>query len=121
MSVTLYQARAGDGMKKRGLKRADTFFRTPAEAVSEALALKERMDSTYKNEIDWDYKTMLKGSTSKLKILKGYLGGDKASNPFYLEISATENVKAEPVAPIKPKSVSKEDKKVEKTVVKFYK
>ncbi|WP_078380417.1 hypothetical protein [Sutcliffiella halmapala] len=121
MSVTLYQARAGDGIKKRGLKRADTFFSTPQEAVIEALALKERMDHTYQNEIDWDYKAMLKGSTSKLKILKGYLGGNRESNPFYLEITSTENDKVKPVSPIKPKNVSKEDKKVEKTVVKFYK
>ncbi|WP_223699905.1 hypothetical protein [Sutcliffiella deserti] len=121
MSVTLYQARAGDGLKKRGLKRVDTFFSTPKEAISEALALKERMDNTYKNEIDWDYKALLKGSTSKLKILKGYLGGNRESNPFYLEISTIMEDKVKPVSPKKPKSLSKEDKKVEKTVIKFYK
>jgi hypothetical protein len=121
MTNVLFQARAGDGLKKRGLKRADTFLKTAEEAVSEALGLKERMDHTYKNDITWDYGEMLKGSTNKVKILKGYLGGDRTTNPFYLEISTTENDERKAVAPIKPKNISKEDKKILKNVVRFYK
>ncbi len=121
MSCLLFQAKAGDGIKKRGLKRSDTFLGTAEDAVSEALGLKERMDKTYKNNITWDYEELLKGSTTKVKILKGYLDGDKSSNPFYLEISTSENADKTAVAPIKPKKISKQDKKILKNVVSFYK
>lgn len=121
MSCLFYQAKAGDGLKKRGLKRSDTFLETAEDAVSEALGLKERMDKTYKNNITWDYEERMKGSTGKVKILKGYLDGDKSSNPFYLEISTLESADKIAVAPIKPKTISKQDKKVLKNVISFYK
>jgi hypothetical protein len=122
MIVKLYQAKAGDGNKKKGLRRTQSYFTTPQDAVSEALALKERMDSRYKNEIEWDYKTDFSGTSEKMKILKGYLKGNRESTAFYLEILCVENDdKITPVSPIKPKSVTKEDKKVLNKFVKMLK
>jgi hypothetical protein len=122
MIVKLYQAKAGDGNKKKGLRRTQSYFTTPQDAVSEALALKERMDSRYKNEIEWDYKTDFSGTSEKMKILKGYLKGNRESTAFYLEILCVENDdKIKPVSPIKPKSVTKEDKKVLNKFVKMLK
>lgn len=117
----LYQAKAGDGFKKKGMKRTDTFFKTAQEAVSEALALKEKMDKTYKNEIHWDYKREISGKTDKLKILKGYLHGDRDTNPFYLEILCVKQLKTiSTTSPIKVKKMSKDDKNILKTVVSMY-
>ncbi|MCM3616005.1 hypothetical protein M3936_00285 [Sutcliffiella horikoshii] len=121
MTCLLFQAKAGDGIKKRGLKRSDTFLETAEDAVSEAFGLKERIDKTYKNNISWDYEESMKGSTTKIKILKGYLNGDKSSNPFYLEISTLEIADKTAVAPIKPKKISKQDKAIQKNVISFYK
>lgn len=121
MTVMLYQAKAGDGFKKKGMKRTDTFFKTPQEAVSEALALKEKMDKTYKNEIHWDYNREISGKTDKLKILKGYLNGDRDTNPFYLEILCVKQLKTiSTKSPIKVKKMSKDDKIILKTVVSMY-
>lgn len=120
MTVTLYQAKAGDGLKKAGMKRANTFFQTPQEAVSEALALKERMDARYKNAIQWDYDGLITGSTKKLKILKGYLGGDRGSSPFYLEISEVPSAKeTRHIPPIKPKKMTLKDQTVIDKVEQF--
>jgi hypothetical protein len=122
MIVKLYQAKAGDGSTKKGLRRTQSYFTTPQDAVSEALALKERMDSKYTNEIEWDYKSDFTGTSDKMKILKGYLNGNRESTAFYLEILCSENTeKIKPVSPIKPKSVTKEDKKVLNRVVKMLK
>lgn len=120
MTVTIYQAKAGDGLKKAGMKRVNSFFSTPQEAVSEALALKERMDTRYKNEIQWDYDGLITGSTKKLKILKGYLGGNRNSSPFYLEISAIQSAEqARLIPPIKPKKMTSKDQKVLEKVEQF--
>jgi hypothetical protein len=122
MNVKLYQAKAGDGNKKKGMRRTQSFFTTPQDAVSEALALKEKMDSRYENEIEWDYKGDFTGTADKMKILRGYLKGNRESTPFYLEILCVENTeKIKPVSPIKPKSVTKEDKKVLNKFVKMLK
>jgi hypothetical protein len=120
--VKLYQAKAGDGNMKKGMRRTQSFFTTPQDAVSEALALKERMDSRYANEIEWDYKSEFTGTADKMKILRGYLKGNRESTPFYLEILSVENSeKIKPVSPIKPKIVSKEDKKVLNKFIKLLK
>jgi hypothetical protein len=117
----VYQAQAGDGVKKKRLKRPNSFFNTPEEAVSEALALKEKMDLTYKNEIEWDYKWKMTGSSEKMKILKGYLGGDKETIAFYLQITSLELQDEYKVGtPIKPKKVTAKDKKVMTKVTKLY-
>jgi hypothetical protein len=122
MASTIYQARAGDGFKKKGMKRTDSFFSTLQEAVSEVLALKEKMDSTYKNEIQWDYNGEITGSSKKMNILKGYLGGDKETNPFYLQIvSVEQKEKVSTVSPFKAKNLTPKDKKVINKVVKFLK
>ncbi|MBD8069535.1 hypothetical protein [Bacillus sp. PS06] len=118
---TVYQAQAGDGVRKKRLKRPNSFFNTPEEAVSEALALKEKMDTTYKNEIEWDYKWKMTGSSEKMKILKGYLGGDRESIAFYLQIISVEfQEEYAVVKPIKPKKVTAKDKKVITKVTKLY-
>lgn len=119
MIVKLYQAKAGDGKKKKGLWRTKSYFTSPNEAVSEALALKERMDSRYSNEIEWDYQSVFTGKTDKMKILKGYLNGDRESTPFYLEILCVNNSeKIDAVSPIKPKHISDQDKDIINRVVK---
>lgn len=121
MTNLLYQARAGDGFRKRGLKR-DTYFRTAEDAISEVLALKEKMDTKYNNEIAWDYAGDITGSSEKMKILKGYLGGDKKTDPFFLQIvSVEENDGANIDQPIQPKKLSTKDKKVINKAIKFLK
>ncbi|MDE3838867.1 hypothetical protein C0966_05680 [Bacillus methanolicus] len=121
MTIKLYQAKAGDGIKKRGIKRSDSFFRTPEEAVSEALGLKERIDKKYKNEIKWDYDGKITGSIKKMKILRGYLDGNRESLPFYLEILSIEQKDVPTVSPLKPKKMSVEDQKVLDSVVRLFK
>ncbi|WP_079509304.1 hypothetical protein [Mesobacillus jeotgali] len=119
MLVTLYQAKAGDGSKKKGLRRTKSFFSTPEDALLEAFALKEKMDKRYENEIEWDYQGVFTGTTQKMKILKGYLKGNRESTPFYLEIQSVENNdKIKPVSPFQPKSVTKDDKKILTKVMK---
>jgi hypothetical protein len=121
MANKVYQAKAGDGVKKMGIKRVNSFFGTPGEAVSEALALKEKIDAQYKNKIKWDYDGSLTGSTKKLKILKGYLNGNHDSHPFYLEILSVEPLEhVQIVSPIKPKSVTLEDQKVVERVAQLF-
>ncbi|AIE60022.1 hypothetical protein [Bacillus methanolicus] len=120
MTVKLYQAKAGDGIKKRGIKRSDSFFRTPEEAVSEALGLKERIDKKYKNEIHWDYEGKITGSIKKMKILRGYIDGNRKSHPFYLEILSIEQKDVPTVSPLKPKKMSAEDQKVLDNVVRLF-
>jgi hypothetical protein len=120
MIEMLYQAKAGDGFKKVGMKRSKSFFSTPQDAVSEAFALKEKMDSQYKNEIQWDYDCSIKGSADKLRILRGYLGGDRETDSFYLEISSIESIDdIQAVSPKKAKSLSTEEKKIVKKVKKY--
>jgi hypothetical protein len=122
MTSMLYQAKAGDGFKKTGIKRTNSFFNTPKEAVSEALALKEKMDVTYKNEIQWDYNGEITGSPEKMNILRGYLGGDRETKPFYLQIvSISPKEKVSIVSPIKTKNLTPKDKKVITKVVKLFK
>lgn len=122
MTNMVYQAQAGDGFKKKGLKRTNSYFNTPQEAIAEALALKEKMDSIYKNEIEWDYNREITGSTEKMKILRGYLGGDKKSKAFYIQIlSVKQKEEFNVVTPIKPKNVSSKDKKVMTNVIKLFK
>jgi hypothetical protein len=109
----LYQAKAGDGLRKKGMKRADTFFNTPLEAASEALSIKEKMDAKYQNEIQWDYEAAITGSREKMKILRGYLAGNRKTNPFYLEILSVETSKeVSAVSPLKPKSITNDDQKM---------
>lgn len=104
------------------MNRSNSFFNTPQDAISEALALKEKMDSRYKNEIEWDYESKLSGSVEKVKILKGYLGGDKDSKAFYLQITSVElQENCSVVKPIMPKKVSSKDKKVITKVTKLFK
>lgn len=113
MTVLLYQAKVADGIKKKGLKRMDSFFLTPEEAVSEALSLKERIDRRYGNEIQWDYNAKMTGTKDKLKILRGYLNGNRETNPFYLEIFSSEQKKNKgTIPPIIPSKVSSEDQRV---------
>ncbi|MFC0472395.1 hypothetical protein ACFFHM_18380 [Halalkalibacter kiskunsagensis] len=122
MTSTIYQAKAGDGFKKTGLKRTNSFFNTPREAVSEALALKEQMDLTYDNKIEWDYNGKITGSNKKLNFLRGYLGGDKETKPFYLQIVSVESPKkARKGSPIEAKKLTSNDKKVLKKVVQLFK
>jgi hypothetical protein len=112
--MKLYQAKAGDGLRKKGLKRADTFFKTPLEAASEALSIKGKLDAKYQNEIQWDYDAAITGSREKAKILRGYLSGDRGTNPFYLEILSVDKPKkgVSAVSPLQPKSITTEDQKV---------
>ncbi|WP_456276847.1 hypothetical protein [Bacillus sp. AK128] len=120
MTSMVYQAKAGDGVKEKSLKRPNSFFNTLEEAVSEALALKEKMDSTYKNKIEWDYNSKIQNSKNKLKILKGYLAGDKESKAFYLQINLVELQKEySVVTPKKPKKMTGKDKKVITNVTKL--
>lgn len=122
MTGIVYQAKVGDAVKRKWLKRTNSFFNTPKEAVSEALALKEKIDSTYQNEIQWDYNGKITGSTEKMNILKGYLGGDRDSKPFYLQIVTVKpQEKMSSVAPYKPKKLTPEDKKVVTRVIKLLK
>lgn len=119
MLIKLYQAKAGDGSKKKGLRRMKSYFSTPEDALSEAFALKEKMDSRYENEIEWDYQGDFTGTPEKMKILRGYLNGNRESTAFYLEILSVENNDGiKPVSPYKPKSVTKDDKKISTRVMK---
>jgi hypothetical protein len=122
MTGILYQAKAGDAIKKKWLKRTNSFFNTPQEAVSEALALKEKMDTTYENGIQWDYNAKITGSSEKMNILKGYLDGDRESKPFYLQIvKVMTKEKVSSASPFKPKKITAEDKKVLKKVIRLFK
>ncbi|MRH42115.1 hypothetical protein GH741_05425 [Aquibacillus halophilus] len=121
MTGMLYQAKIGDGFKKKGLNRRGTFFKTPKEAVSEALALKESIDQTYKNGIEWDYNGKMTGSVKKVKILRGFLNGDRESEPFYLQILTVKKEKSSAVTPKKPKTVTTKDKKVLDKVMELLK
>ncbi|MDC3424111.1 hypothetical protein NC797_06265 [Aquibacillus sp. 3ASR75-11] len=123
MTSNLYQAKAGDGFKMTGMNRRNSFFSTPKEAVSEALALKEKMDKRYENGIEWDYNGKMTGSTNKMKILRGYLNGDRESVAFYLQIVTVKNQKEKVsvVSPKKPKTVSSKDKEVLNKVIKLLK
>lgn len=104
MKVKRYQAKAGDGINKSTLKRVNTFFSTPQDAITEALYLKEKMDFKYEKHIQWDFDAKITGSMEKIKILKGYLDGDRKTNPFYLEILSSEQKKDIPIAtPLKNK------------------
>lgn len=119
--TSLYQAKIGDGIKQKGIKRRDTFFNTPEEAVSEAFALKEKIDGFYQNEIEWDYDGKITGSSNNLKILKGYFRGDKKSHAFYLQIlSIKKTKKFSAVSPIKPSKLTAKDKKALKNAIKWY-
>lgn len=120
MNELVYQAKAGDGYKKVGMKRANSFFSTPQDAVSEALALKEKIDSRYKNEIEWEYDGSFVGSDERLRILRGYLGGNRSSGSFYLEISSMlleDDIKV--VSPRKPKNLTKEEQKLANKIKKY--
>ncbi|WP_186576387.1 hypothetical protein [Aquibacillus kalidii] len=121
MTGILYQAKIGDGFKKKGLNRRDTFFSTPKDAVSEAFQLKERIDKKYKNKIVWDYDGEMKGSLKKMKILKGFLNGDLESEPFYLQIVSVGEEGKSAVSPNQPKKVTAKDKKVLNKVIEFLK
>jgi hypothetical protein len=114
MKVKLYQARAGDGVNMSTLKRMNTFFGTPQDAIAEALCLKEKMDAKYNEKIQWDFEGKITGSSEKVKILKGYLDGDRKSHPFYLEVQSSEQLKDVPtVSPLKgKKGLSTKEKKV---------
>lgn len=117
MTVTLYQAKVGDGVNMSTLKRMNTFFETPKDAISEALCLKEKIDTKYNKKIQWDFDGKVTGSNEKIKILKGYLDGDRKSHPFYLEVQSSEQLKDVPtVSPLKgKKSLSAKEKKVIKS------
>lgn len=118
---TVYQAQAGDGFRNKRMRRTNSYFNTPEEAVSEALAMKEKMDLTYKNEIEWDYDRKITGSVEKMKILKGYLVDDEGPKVFYLQISSFELQKEyRIVLPKNPQKVSSKDKKVITRVTKLY-
>ncbi|WML44439.1 hypothetical protein [Neobacillus sp. PS3-40] len=114
MTVKLYQARAGDGVNMSTLKRMNTFFGTPQDAIAEALCLKEKIDAKYNKKVQWDYEAKITGKSEKFKILKGYLDGDRKSHPFYLEVQSSEQLKNVPtVSPMKvKKSLSDKDLKV---------
>ena len=104
MTVKLYQARAGDGVNMSTLKRINTFFGTPQDAIAEALCLKEKIDAKYNKKIQWDYEAKITSKNEKVKILKGYLDGDRKSHPFYLEVQSSEQLKNVPtVSPLKVK------------------
>jgi hypothetical protein len=121
MTVIVYQAQVADGIRKKGIKRMNSFFKTPEEAVEEALSLKEKLDSRYDNQIKWDYSKKITGTLEKMKILKGYLGGDVNSSAFYLQITSSEIQKNLKLAtPSKPKKVSAKDKKVISKVAKIF-
>ncbi|UFT99852.1 hypothetical protein KO561_02510 [Radiobacillus kanasensis] len=121
MTGVLYQAKIGDGFEKKGLIRRGTFFNTPKEAVSEAFQLKERMDKKYKNKIVWNYDGDMKGSSKKLKILRGFLNGDIESEPFYLQIVSVTKDRRSAVSPNHAKKVTIKDKKILEKVVEFLK
>ena len=122
MTSILYQAKVGDGFAKKGFTRKNSFFKTPKEAFSEALALKERIDKKYKNKIEWDYNGMMKGSAKKVKILRGFLNGNRKSEPFYLQILTLDNEKEnkDVVFPKKPQKLSAKDKQLLKTVANLF-
>lgn len=121
MTVIVYQAQVADGIRKKGIKRMNSFFKTPEEAVEEALSLKEKLDSRYDNQIKWDYTKKFTGTLEKMKILKGYLGGDVNSSVFYLQITTSEIQKNLKLAtPSKPKKISAKDKEVMTKVAKIF-
>lgn len=121
MTVIVYQAQVADGIRKKGIKRMNSFFKTPEEAVEEALSLKEKLDSRYDNQIKWDYSKKITGTLEKMKILKGYIGGDGDSSAFYLQITSSEIQKDLKLAtPSKPKKLSAKDKTVMTKVAKIF-
>ncbi|MET3695879.1 hypothetical protein SAMN05877753_102591 [Bacillus oleivorans] len=121
MTATIYQAKLGDGIKQKGIKRTDSFFSTPEEAVAEAFALKKKIDGKYDHKIEWDYEGEITGSSSNLKILKGYLHGDRKTHAFYLQIvSFKKSKKHSIVSPIKPSKLSAKDQKALDNAVKWY-
>jgi hypothetical protein len=119
----LYQAKAGDGANKSTLKRMNKFFKSPQDAIVEALYLKEKMDEKYNKEIQWDYDGKITGTKEKAKILKGYLRGNRKSNPFYLEVLSSEQSKdVTPVTPLKyKKDLSENDLQVMKSTKLLFK
>jgi hypothetical protein len=112
MTEVYYQAKVGDGFQRKGLNRKNSFFNTPKEAVSEAMQLKERMDKKYKKKIVWDYEGEMTGSPKKMKILRGFLDGDRDSEPFYLQIVSVDKDGKSTVDPNEPKKLTLKDKKV---------
>jgi hypothetical protein len=114
MKVMRYQAKVGDGVNMSTVKRLNTFFSTPQDAIAEALCLKEKMDSKYEKNIKWDFEGKITESKGKMKILKGYLNGDRKTHPFYLEVQSSEQKKDIPTAtPLKnKKSPSKKELKM---------
>ncbi|KHF39983.1 hypothetical protein [Halalkalibacter okhensis] len=121
MTNTVYQAKAGDGFKRTGLKRRNSYFNTPQEAIVEALALKEKMDVIYNNEIQWDYQGKITGSFDKISFLKGYLRGDRRTKPFYLQILSLDSIEKSklPSSSIS-KKMNSEDKKIFNKVIKLF-
>ena len=122
MTVKLYQARAGDGVNMSTLKRINTFFGTPQDAIAEALCLKEKIDAKYNKKIQWDYEAKITSKNEKVKILKGYLDGDRKSHPFYLEVQSSEQLKNVPtVSPLKvKKGLSAKELKVVKNAEQLF-
>ncbi|WP_246942956.1 hypothetical protein [Bacillus pinisoli] len=115
----VYQAQVGDGVREKSVKRTNSFFNTIEEAVLEAMALKEKMDATYKNNIDWDYTKEITRTANKVKILKGYHAGGE-TKPFYLQIKAVECQDSYSIViPKKPKKMTVQDEKVLSTVMKL--
>ncbi|WP_332628818.1 hypothetical protein [Halalkalibacter flavus] len=121
MTDTVYQAKAGDGFKRTGLKRTNSFFNTPQEAIVEALALKKKMDTIYNNEIEWDYNCKITGSVEKMSFLRGYLGGDRKTKPFYLQIvsfDSKDNTKLSSTTV--SKKMNSNDEKIFNKVIKLF-
>ncbi|WP_227938250.1 hypothetical protein [Alkalihalobacillus deserti] len=122
MTELAYQAKAGDGFKKKMLKRTDHWFYTPQEVVSEMLALKEKMDLTYENKIKWEYDGKVTGTLRKMNILKGYLKGDRRTKPFYLQIlSAQPEDEIKNSSPLEANTLSEKDERMSKRVVSLLK
>ncbi|MFC0562473.1 hypothetical protein [Halalkalibacter alkalisediminis] len=122
MTGLSYQAKAGDGFKKKMLKRTDHWFNTPQEVVSEMLALKEKMDLIYENKIKWEYDGKVTGTISKMNILKGYLRGDRRTKPFYLQIlSVQSDDEVRDISPLEVNKLSENDEEMSKRVVSLLK
>ncbi|HWO75117.1 MAG TPA: hypothetical protein VNM69_04255 [Bacillus sp. (in: firmicutes)] len=121
MTSSLYQAKVGDGIKQKGIKRTDSLFSSPKEAITEAFALKKKIDGQYNHKIEWDYDGEITGTSSNLKILKGYLNGDQESHAFYLQIlSIKKSDKHSVISPIQPSQLSAKDQKALDNAVKWY-
>lgn len=120
MKIVLYQAKAGDGIKKKSMRRANKYFSTAEEAASEAISLKARLDKLYENEIQWDYESQMTGDNRKLKILRGYLGGNRQTHPFYLEILSSELSNCNPATPVIQKKMTKQEQMIIDNVIKKF-